>query len=278
MGRKPLALLTAASLLSGCYSFSGPAPVVNSYGVVPYDALRARRGDYYERFRQAATRASGCEPVERTAPLPARLQCPAAPGQADDDELLRDYMRAGFLLILAECDDYFAHMSRNQGRSRLLRDSITPIANLITGLVALRGNTAGGIPELVLGTSAATATLDIFDQRFLFGAENINAVTDLVINALGAQANAALAMSGLSFEQASAQIIRNQRICTPSSILTLTRQSIQSAVPQAVTPPATGAAPPPAGAAAPPPPPPPPLPPPGAGQSMSTSSVNVPPR
>lgn len=261
MRPRALILLMATSLLGGCYSFYGPAPVVNSYAVVSQDTLRARHGDYYERFRQAATRASGCRPSGPTETRPAVLECPVVPGD-DNDELLRNYMRAGFLLVLTECDDYFAHMARNHGRSRILRDSITPIANLITGIVALSGTTAGGIPELALATGAAGATLDIVDQRFLFGTDNIASVRQLVFRALSAQSRAALGREGLSFEDATSELVEYHEICTPAQILALTRQSIQRAVPTATPPPSdpkpgTGTAPP-------------------AGQGMSTTSVSIP--
>lgn len=252
-------LLAATVLLGGCYSFRGPEPVLQKAGVVLRDSEGPREGEFFQRFRLAAQRASGCQLIP-PQPAPAGLQCAAVPSD-QHDALMRDYMRAGFLLALIECDHYFAHMGRNQGRSRILRDAIAPIAALITGFVALRGNTAGGIPELTLATAATTSTLDIFDQRFLFGSDNITAVRRLVFRALDAHSTAALAATSLNFEQASGQILAYQHICTPPEILTLTRQSIQNAVP-AADPPAAGSRPQPGT--------------PPAGQGMSTTTVSVP--
>ncbi|MGE0180419.1 MAG: hypothetical protein AB7O91_11445 [Sphingomonas sp.] len=259
MRPRSLILLAATSLLGGCYSFYGPAPVLDSRGVVADDAHRPRGGIPYERFRLAAMRASGCEPIE--GPTDQALRCPPVPGP-DQQAVLQHYMRTGFALILAECVHYLDHMSRNQARANIMRDSITPLTTLINGIVALRGDTSGGIPELALATATARSTLDIFDQRFLFGANNIDAVRQMVLRTLGAHGQAALAMPNLNFEIASGQILRNQEICTPSRILTLTRESIQNAVPAPDNAAATAGKP---GGIT-------------AGQNISTTSVSVPPR
>lgn len=253
-------LLAATVLLGGCYGFRGPEPVLDRYGVVRRDEERARFGDLFERFRLATLRATHCQRPGPSDPAAAGMQCPSGPG-AERDAILHDYMRAGFLLVNADCAHFFAHMARNQGRSRIFRDSIGPIATLITGIVALSGTTAGGIPELTLATAAAGSSLDIFDQRFLFGSDNIDAVRTLVRRSQNTHADTALAVSDLNFEQASNEILAYQEICTPSRILTMTRQSIQNAMPAPDSPasgtkPGTGATPP--------------------GQTMSTTSVSVP--
>jgi hypothetical protein len=265
MGRKALILLMATGMLGGCYSFRGPEPVFSSRGIVYRDRHDVRAGYLFERFRQAAAEAAGCTetvtPRGETAASPIDQRI--ATCQPDDsappsvrEARVEQFMLTGYALVYSDCADYFAVMGRNQGRTRILRDAIGPIANLITGIVALRGNTAGAIPELALFNAATTSTLDIYEQRFLFDADNIDAVRQLVLRGISEHATATLRGTNLTFEQGAINVLDNQALCTPSKVLTLTRSAIREARLDARTAaapdPATNAA-----AAGPPPPPPP---------------------
>lgn len=245
-------LLAATMLLGGCYSFRGPEPVWSARGVVYHDSYRQREGYLFERFRQAAMAASGCTEAvahgrdDWGSPITRREAICDRAATAPTEQQIEQFMLAGYALIFADCTDYFAHMGRNQQRARVARDAITPIGNLITGIVALRGNTAAAIPELTLfGTSAASG-LDIFEQRFLFDADNIDAVRQLVLRALSEHATNTLNAQTASFEQGAINVLDNQSICTPPHILTLTRGAIR----EGRLEPRTTAAPGPAAAAA----------------------------
>jgi hypothetical protein len=259
-------IVAAASvLLSGCYSFRGPAPVYDSYGIVPADNFGGTRiGPNFQRFVAATELASGCEirmiPGLKNgrAPRPD-VVCPRGPGAesrlfpARDEaqvERMGNFMRAGYALVRADCINYFAVMGRNQARSRILRGSIGPLANLITGVLSLRGVDVGeesdAITAVALGTATFTSGLDIFDQNFLFGSDNISIVQELVVDALAVHANSTLTgdvgRRPATFEEASSNLIHHQSLCRPAGILRLVRSSIQNAN---VTPEQVGAAKPP---------------------------------
>jgi hypothetical protein len=276
---KTAGALLGLCLLSGCYTFRGPAPVLNDRDVVERDNFGLRHGFYYDRFRTAAYEAAECEdtarPVSPVAfrPINCRPQTLEGP---ERDRIMRNFMRTGFGLVIADCRRFFQVAGRNQARSRIVRDTISPLSNLLGGLLALRNIPEGGTDDvasiLALGTSTATSGLDIFDQRFLFGAENIASVEQLILRTLTEHGSAALNQHDINFETASSEIFANQAICTPPHILRLSREAIQNGTPKARpegTPAAGTGAPPVVQAPAPAPVSP--------GQGLSGTSVGVPP-
>jgi len=236
MTRKSIAILVATSMLGACsYGFRGPTPVLSPSGVVAEDRGRPRVEFFFNRFRDLAYQAAGCRLPDAAGPA-TRCDDENLPAtEAGRADLMRRYMRAGFALVYADCDEYMSVMARHQGRSRIGRDLIAPIAALITGIISLRnladGDEQGWLTRLALGTAASTSALDIVDQRFLFGSDNVDAVRGRVTRALDEQGDGALARppAELNFERASREIINNQALCRPSGILTLTRNAIQSA-------------------------------------------------
>jgi hypothetical protein len=232
MFRKSIALLVSTSMLGACAAgFRGPSPVLNSSGIVQQDARQQQRyGIFFHRFRALAFRVAGCDIPESDQ---AQLVC--RPDFEPEPALLRRYMRAGFALINTDCNEYMSAMARNQGRSRVARDLIGPISALITGIISLRnlsdGDEQDWLTRLSLGSAVSTAALNIVDQRFLFGADNIDAVRGRVIRALGEQADQALSRpdAELNFERASIEILNSQATCTPSGILSLTHNAIETA-------------------------------------------------
>ena len=161
---------------------------------------------------------------------------------------IHNFMDSGFLLISENCRDYFWALGTQQRRANVLRDSVGPITALIAGIlniVSPGGGTNGAgttsndtLAAISVGTIAITSSLDIYEERFLFGAENIISVSNLVQQALGAHRRAAIhgtlpvAADGtverlaLSYEVAARRLRENQDICTPANILSLTQQAI----------------------------------------------------
>lgn len=92
---------------------------------------------------------------------------------------------------------------------------------------------------IAIGTAAINSALDIYDERFLFGADNVFAVRQLTYQALATHASAAMFGTNennpsrvpltISFEQAAMHLIENQAICTPGSILEISRDAIGDA-------------------------------------------------
>jgi len=275
---KVMGAMMGACLLSGCYTFRGPAPVLDSRDVVARDNFGPRHGFFYERFRAAAYAAAECTDVGILGPSGGRqISCQQQRLDGNPrDVVMRNFMRTGFGLVKADCSRFFQVAGRNQARSRIVRDTISPVANLLSGLLALRNIPAGGADDaasiLALGTSTATSGLDIYDQRFLFGADNIGSVEQLIIRTLTEQGNAALNQRNINFETASSEIFAHQAICTPTQILRLTREAIQNGTPQSRpegAPTTAQANPPPVAI--------PNSQPIGAGQGLSGTSVSVPP-
>ena len=239
MFRKSLALLVSTSMLSACYSFRGPPPVLDRGNVVHADVSQPRSGYLYERFRRATLVASGCreEPAlprvsepRDAAPL-AQFCDPRSMTTEAREAAMEEFMQAAYALIYADCGAYFAHMSRNQGRTRIARDSIAPISSLITGILSVvRFENPAAEQDastiLAVATGAGTSALDVYDQHFLFGADNIDVVRQLVMRALAAHALASFVRKTNRFDQATVHIEDNQAICRPSHILTLARQAI----------------------------------------------------
>lgn len=232
MIRKSIALLVSTSMLSACYSFRVPEPVLAQGSVVRNNAQGPRSGPLYERFRQATLRASGCADPLATSweAEPAQLIClRRVPPQAEIDE----FMQAGYDLIYADCAHYFAHMSRRQRGSSLFRDTIAPIGSLITGIISIvrfdSSNTRDNLlASLALATTAGTSAIDIYDQNFLFGADNIDAVRRLIQDALRAHAAATFGdnVRHDTFGRAASHLEDNQALCRPSHILSFVREAI----------------------------------------------------
>jgi hypothetical protein len=216
--------LTAASALalSGCYSFRGPEPLWGSTGLSAKASYGYRAGPLFERVRVTALAASGCQSVsgENSA---APVAC-GAPGNAAQQ---RQFMAAAYTMIYADCNDYFAHMGRRQSASRIIRSSIAPLTTLLTGLLTL-SNFKNGTDEkhlltlLTLGANAGTSGLDIFDENFLFGANNIDAVTKALVE----HAKETLKKRQPTFDQAVINVLDNESICRPPQIMRLTREAI----------------------------------------------------
>jgi hypothetical protein len=233
---KRLTLIALAGLsLSGCYSFNGPRPLYASRGVVAKDNHGYRSGPMFVRFEEAAAVAAGCRPASAPG---ASAMCD--PGRMASQPELQEFMRSGYALIYADCSDYFAEMGHNESRSRVTRAAVGPITTVLTGLITLytfkKSETQKNVLSLLsIGSNAFASGLDIYDQDFLFGANNISAVRQLITTALTTHAQATLQNQDLTFEQASIDLLDNEQICTPSQIMMLTRQAIASGNVQPIT-------------------------------------------
>ncbi|HEX9932292.1 MAG TPA: hypothetical protein VGB08_05570 [Allosphingosinicella sp.] len=169
-------LVAALSLpLAGCYSMAGPPQVINANGILPGQPRDT--GALETRFRAMSGEA---------------LKAGATP------ETISTFMRSGFTLVYARCNNYFTHAGRRQMRSRLARDSVAPLVGLLTGIINLHDFGTNSTQEqrlldiLTLGQTFGTAGLDVYDRNFLFGSDNIDAVRTMTLNALSAHASAAL--------------------------------------------------------------------------------------
>ncbi|KQN25338.1 hypothetical protein ASE86_03595 [Sphingomonas sp. Leaf33] len=143
-------------------------------------------------------------------------------------------MDAGFALIQARCNRYILAKADNQRRVNVWRDTFAPITALLTGAVALIGSgddtSNDALTALSLGTSAASAGFRIYEQRYLFGAENVNSVRLLILTALADNASKASKTDDakLTYSQSVTHLINNQAICSPGHILQLVSEAIEA--------------------------------------------------
>jgi hypothetical protein len=146
------------------------------------------------------------------------------------------------MLVYTRCNEFFQHTGRNQSRSRVARDYIAPVVALLTGLLALHdfgddSNDEQNILEaLTLGSTFATAALDVHDRHFLFGADNVDSVREMTMNALSSHRLAVMGRELDTVYDAVEHLVDNQTICTPPHILRLARQAIANSEPETVDP------------------------------------------
>lgn len=146
----------------------------------------------------------------------------------------RAFMDAGFALIQARCNIYILSKADNQRRVNVWRDTFAPITALLTGAVALIGKgedtSNDALTALSLGTSAASAGFRIYEQRFLFGAENVNSVRLLILKALADNAMEASKTvdAKLTYSQSVTHLLNNQAVCSPGHILQLVSEAIEA--------------------------------------------------
>lgn len=152
----------------------------------------------------------------------------------EDPKKQRAFMDAGFALIQARCNSYILSKSDSQRRVNVWRDTFAPITALLTGAVALIGKgddtSNDALTALSLGTSAATAGFRIYEQRYLFGAENVNSVRLLIQKALADNAAEAAKTKDekLTYSQSVTHLINNQAVCSPGHILQLVSAAIKA--------------------------------------------------
>lgn len=247
--RASAVMLSAALLVTGCgNSVYGPRRVVQA-GYL--DSGHKRLGDGIEfQCQQPQTVTAD----KAAAPTPSivdnnginlvyefnRLACSSINARTDSNAAAA-MMDAGFTLTRLRCNDFFAQRAAGQTRGRILRGAIAPISALLTSLIGViniadgmrtsglritDGERADAIQLLGITQAATIAGFELYEQEFLFDAANINSVRRLVMKALDAHNNAALAAPITGFHHGVRHLTDNQMICTPASILELVRTSI----------------------------------------------------
>jgi len=157
-----------------------------------------------------------------------------AEAAADDqtDENIHAMVSSGFLLARSSCDEFFQRMAVLQRDAKIGRDMVAPILTVLTGIITLRKFSTDRANHFLtlfnLVSNAELAGISLIDKHFLFEADNIADVRELTFKALAAHETGILQKGTLDFDTGVGQLIEHQAICTPASILHLTKLAIKA--------------------------------------------------
>lgn len=156
-----------------------------------------------------------------------------APGNdVEEAAAAKAMIESGFTLVKARCNDFFAAKVGNQGRARVARGLLQPLTTAITTTFAVInfGSESGEEDALTLltaGTVLGTAILDLYEEQFLFDADNVDSVRGMTMRALRASEAQITQANIENFDRAVRALTDHQMTCTPGNILELVRQSIE---------------------------------------------------
>lgn len=194
-----------ALVLGGCSSVTGPQMAMTRAGPVDKTADSGPAAVFIR--REAAARAA-----------------PAA--QAHQTSLLM--LTSGMSLAQANCRGYFASAGRNQRNVIVARQVVNAVGALAVTLMLLDDVDPDSITLVELGQSTANTGLDIWTQNYLFAAENISTVEELVIKAEDAYSAVALSRTNLDYEKATDLLMGYQAICAPRRVAALVLEAVKA--------------------------------------------------
>lgn len=181
-----------------------------------------------------------------------------------DDTLARVMLDTSFSLTNARCTDYFANKAGSQSELNIARSIVAPALTLLTGILSIINfkNDVDGARRadwekgLSLASAATLSGLTIWEENFLFSADNIDDVRTLTNSAMSEYRFAVLGLSAHTFDTNVNYVIEYHMICTPGRIKGMVKQAIKdkkiTVVAQTTptaAPPAAAVAPPTVGAA-----------------------------
>ncbi|MCW1430017.1 hypothetical protein [Novosphingobium sp. JCM 18896] len=186
------------------------------------------------------TRAPAAPGIYSQFKLAAEAAYPRDIDRPPSTEIQRRFMRTGFELINVACGAYIEAKADRQRQLNVWRDAFAPITALAGGIVLLANNgekvDSDGLTALALFTTAANAGFEIYEQRYLFGAKNVDSVRRLVLAAQVEHAGKAMELTqdDLAYTTAVLYLRENQMICSPGSILELVNKAIDAGQVQAI--------------------------------------------
>lgn len=193
----------AAACFAGCTTVAGPPPALSAAGPSTDLSQKGVAGQFVKAEEAAA----------------------AAP---DDSTLATTMLRDGFALIQANCRDYFTSAGKQQTILLAAKDVIAATGTLATSVVAISGGGEKVVAGLALATGTALTGVDIYTKNYLFAAENVAEVAELVTKALAVHSTASLDNGPYRYSNGVVVLLDNQAICTDRYIAKLARQAIGS--------------------------------------------------
>lgn len=155
-----------------------------------------------------------------------------ATGEKEEKTAAQAMIDSGFTLVKARCNDFFAAKVGNQGRARVTRGLLQPLTTAITATFAVinfgsESSEEDALSLLTAGTVLGTAVLDLYEEQFLFDADNVDSVRGMTMRALRASEIQITEADITTFDRAVRALTDHQMTCTPGNILELVRQSIE---------------------------------------------------
>jgi hypothetical protein len=140
-------------------------------------------------------------------------------------------INSGITLNRIRCSDFFRQRGAGQTTGRIARAAIPPLSALITSILGIVDFDADddrqqAIQILGLSIAATEGTLRVYEEEFLFGAENIRAVELLTLRDLDTHAQQVLDR-GSGYYQALRDLLDHQSRCRPTAILELSQTAIR---------------------------------------------------
>ncbi|MGH7155099.1 MAG: hypothetical protein ACREF3_14340, partial [Acetobacteraceae bacterium] len=158
-------------------------------------------------------------------------------------------LSGGFSVIYNDCSDFFRQKGILQQRLSFFRDTTGAVIPVVTGALGLVSGAGNAIAALGLSGGAVNSGISVVAQDFLFGADNIDDVRVLILNAIGAHQNTVTALlkadpQDANFDWVVNQIMDDQAICQGPHILSLAKTAIAKGNVKAYTSASTPTAPP----------------------------------
>lgn len=149
----------------------------------------------------------------------------------DDKKLAGEMVNSGITLVRTRCSDFFAAKQSNQARTRLVRSLIQPLTIAVTSTFSVinfgsEQRESDALALLAAGNALAGAGLEIYEDQFLFGADNVYSVQALTMRALSAHQADIQKSDPSNFDAGVRMLLDHQSICTPGNILELVRAAI----------------------------------------------------
>lgn len=206
-----VAVVLGALVVPGCVSLNGPSPIVNANGQTG-----------------KASNSTGLSAAFVDAASEAAAAYKADPSN-ENSAAAKKMLVSGLALISANCNEYFSSAAQTQKWIIFSRDTVGAVGTLATSIFALTNMSKTATAAVALGTGAGFTGLDLYTKDFLFSAENVSSVHDLVKTALGVHQAQLLKIDAANYGDVVVALQDDQDICTPMRIASMVRQSIATA-------------------------------------------------
>lgn len=140
-------------------------------------------------------------------------------------------VEAGTQLEYQLCSSFFRSAGLQQQELLFSKELITFIATAATGVLGAARASPSAIAWIGLGGASAVTGANIYTRNYLFSEDNVEAVQDLTLRAVGAARDAALAedrRDSYNYSSAISTVMDVQSVCEVQHIINLARDAIKN--------------------------------------------------